>query len=423
VDRLQQAIDRIARDVASKMLPLAPVLIAGPTTRSLLDEPSTIDQAVLDHGSYLDAVEAVGDDSALGHLAPKGSRGPMFAAGDTWRQLSADALVPSLIASAASELRARGIKPSPDELSAVALLNVQRCRDIAVGKQPEVVNVLGFSGIEMSTDQPIELPWGTFRARNGWYGVAEVLRFRPTTCVLIAHHPLPVELMATPPRESKAHTIHEQWRETTTRLVVLSIVFGTHDSAVAPLPTFQLTVLPFEAPFSAGAPMILAPPAGQRELGEAELAEVVRWSEILKQRYKPRLDVVARRLIAALAHRIDPADRLIDAVTAWEALFGGRQEATLRVSGSIAWLLEPANASARQLLRDEASGIYDLRSKVVHGETVDVQKVYSASARATELGIASLRRILEGRPELIALESTDRSRRLLFEGPVALTPP
>jgi PAS domain-containing protein len=137
----------------------------------------------------------------------------------------------------------------------------------------------------------------------------------------------------------------------------------------------------------------------------------------------PILEVAAKRVIAALAHRIDPRDRLIDAVTAWEALFGGRQEATLRVSGSIAWLLEPHDQDARQALQARAKRIYDCRSRVVHGDIVDAQTVYTESEGAIELAVAAMRRLLEGRPDLIPMKSSARSDRLLFEGAAKLTPP
>jgi Apea-like HEPN len=424
-DSVADLIDQIARAVAPIMLPFVagPIQISGDAMRRRYEEPALVDQAVIDHPLYGEAVNAIGEDTALSRIAPSGSRGPTFAAGDSWRRLSAGTLVPSLIASAASELRALGVKPSSEELSAAAVRNVQRCRELALGKRPNVVTVLGFSGIEMAAGTALELPWGEFRNRNGWYGVAEFLPFRPTTCVLVARPALPVEMNAEPPRESKAHSDHAEWADLVSRLLILSVVFSSHDAPVAPLPTFRLTVLPFEAPTSAGGPMILAPPSAPRELDEADVVEIKRWADIMRRRYSHTLEVAAKRLIAALAHRIDPADRLIDAVTAWEALFGGRHEASLRVSGSIAWLLEPYDRTARQQLQDEAKGIYDLRSRVVHGDDPELQKVHAASLRATALAVAAMSRILEGRPELIPLNSSSRSASLLFDGSTELTPP
>jgi hypothetical protein len=119
-------------------------------------------------------------------------------------------------------------------------------------------------------------------------------------------------------------------------------------------------------------------------------------------------------VIAALSQRLDPADRLIDAVIAWESLFGADQEATLRVTGSLSWLLEPDSPTNRETLRLETARIYGLRSRVVHGRQEDPIEVSNASMRATEVAIIALAALLERRPELIPIDSVDRSKRLLL---------
>lgn len=53
----------------------------------------------------------------------------------------------------------------------------------------------------------------------------------------------------------------------------------------------------------------------------------------------------------AASFRSDPGDRLIDAVIGWENLYAsGQGESTFRISGALAWLLEP-DASAREALQ------------------------------------------------------------------------
>jgi len=135
---------------------------------------------------------------------------------------------------------------------------------------------------------------------------------------------------------------------------------------------------------------------------------------VLAESYSPKLDVAARRITTALSHRIDPADRPIDAVTAWESLFSSQQDATLRVTGAIAWLLEPVNSSARDECHAEMTKIYGWRSAVVHGGEPKPEIVHSASLRATEIAILAVGNLLTVRPELIPLKSKDRSRRLLL---------
>jgi len=78
-----------------------------------------------------------------------------------------------------------------------------------------------------------------------------------------------------------------------------------------------------------------------------------------------------------------------------------------------AWLLEPDKHAEREALQHELAELYGLRSRVVHGRHEEPE-VWSASFRATEIAIASLQALFERRPELIGIESSGRSRRLLL---------
>jgi hypothetical protein len=72
-------------------------------------------------------------------------------------------------------------------------------------------------------------------------------------------------------------------------------------------------------------------------------------------------------------------------VAVWESLLGGgRQETTLRVTMAMSWLLEKMPAG-RDALQGELTRIYDLRSRVVHGDPTNGPEVYEASFRAAYL--------------------------------------
>ena len=77
-----------------------------------------------------------------------------------------------------------------------------------------------------------------------------------------------------------------------------------------------------------------------------------------------------RRLLKAAGERDDPIDVLVDAVVAWENLFGSKTESTFRVTAAVATLLEPSDKEQRDVLQKELSGIYDRRSRLVHGDPV-----------------------------------------------------
>jgi hypothetical protein len=106
-------------------------------------------------------------------------------------------------------------------------------------------------------------------------------------------------------------------------------------------------------------------------------------------------------------------DALIDAVIAWENLFGagGRSETVFRVTGALAILLEPV-PSARPARRSELAKIYDLRSRVMHGSEVNPGEVYKRKDQAIDVAIEALRRLFGERPALIA--DSERAMSLLL---------
>jgi hypothetical protein len=65
-------------------------------------------------------------------------------------------------------------------------------------------------------------------------------------------------------------------------------------------------------------------------------------------------------------------------------------------------------------LPHELAELYGLRSRVLYGRHEVPEKVWSANFRVTEIAIASLQALIERRPELIGIESGERSRRVLL---------
>jgi len=101
----------------------------------------------------------------------------------------------------------------------------------------------------------------------------------------------------------------------------------------------------------------------------------------------PALRVAVHRLVsAALVYDKSPEDRLVDAAVAWEALFGSqdRDQLSLQLALSIAWLLAPDDHAERDRLFRRAKKIYGLRSKLVHGGGAKAQEVEKAADELTE---------------------------------------
>lgn len=147
-------------------------------------------------------------------------------------------------------------------------------------------------------------------------------------------------------------------------------------------------------------------------------AAVERWCEIVDMQWTGNLDVAVRRLLSASDARLTASDRLVDAVIVWEALFGTRQgESALRISAAMAWLLGDADLQARKNLRAEVNRIYNERSSIVHGRAHDEAALRGSSNQALQLAREALKRLMDERPDLLAVkDNAERSAVLLLGG-------
>jgi hypothetical protein len=133
--------------------------------------------------------------------------------------------------------------------------------------------------------------------------------------------------------------------------------------------------------------------------------------------HRPRtIDIAVRRIISAAQARAEPADRLVDAVIAWENLFGPTEgEPRLRISAAMAWLLGESAAS-RESLQQRLKIIYDARSGIVHGGTVDLAALNDQAGDALQFAIQSLATMFSDRTDLLKLpDGAARSIRLILD--------
>jgi hypothetical protein len=101
--------------------------------------------------------------------------------------------------------------------------------------------------------------------------------------------------------------------------------------------------------------------------------------------------------------RSEPDDILVDAVIAWENLFGSNQETVLRVTSALAWLIEPDSPAERSTLQSRLKKLYTLRSNVVHGNVKKSAALKTESQEAVSIALRSLATLFEHRPDLLAL--------------------
>ena len=151
------------------------------------------------------------------------------------------------------------------------------------------------------------------------------------------------------------------------------------------------------------------------QLTEGEVAAWQEWYDRLNKPEVSRIELALSRILRALAERREPSDVLIDAVIAWENLFGHKEEATLRVTLSLARLIADT-PKARADLRSELGKIYALRSNIVHGAANLKISDQPKCQRALEVAIEAMRVLVSQRSDILSLPTgAERSNALIVE--------
>lgn len=153
------------------------------------------------------------------------------------------------------------------------------------------------------------------------------------------------------------------------------------------------------------------------EITPDECTALSSWAVLIDERWSRRIDIAVRRVLSATHARTDAADRLVDAVIAWENLFGTSEgEPRLRITAAIAWLLGE-DAEERASLQMKLKRLYDDRSKVVHGALVDDGALGERSNDALVVAIQCLRRLFGDRHDVLTLpDGSSRSLRMILGG-------
>ncbi|QUQ66067.1 HEPN domain-containing protein [Kutzneria sp. CA-103260] len=300
-------------------------------------------------------------------------------------------------------------------------------RKLADGKEVKVPALLGLTNIQLSVDGVLNLPWGKL-CRPSQVDA----RFLSTdedqpTVVLVTKVPMKIvgvrkwkpggeEGIVEELEQSRPH--FNLWNREVQRTIDLTryaLLLASHDGSYAAASHFSTCVLD---PLSAGLQKTWGFKAfnllSEITLSVAMESRVVEWAE--KISHQPHaLDVAMRRTLSAMTERPDPLDGFIDAVLAWENMFSGSPETTLRVCGSIAALLEPGNPERRDSLFRELKKLYTLRSGIVHGsrEEPPVEESEKFRSRAALIAVEAMRRMYEF-PTLLEKTSSDRSVDILL---------
>jgi hypothetical protein len=125
------------------------------------------------------------------------------------------------------------------------------------------------------------------------------------------------------------------------------------------------------------------------------------------------VDIAVRRILEAVSERVNPIDGFVDAVIAWENLFGSTEgELTFRISAAMASLLE--STPERRIERQkQLKKLYGERSRIVHGGSEPkVSEALRMRNEALSAILACLRRLYVDFPNL--LRDSARATTILF---------
>jgi Apea-like HEPN len=298
-----------------------------------------------------------------------------------------------------------------DDATYVALVleGLQELRRAARGERVRGHNVLGLAGITLPDGAQFSTPWGDVRPIPSSAEISYSLRAQQTTCTLISERLLPVQigrdldLMPTGPDESDRARM----------LLPLACAFsGNAGPPVAPVVTWSTTIAPFSIGTGVQFPHQTHPPIVGVDVGD-RIRDIEDWARTIDREHVGGIDVASKRLVSAIAHRLDRSDALIDAVMVWENLVGTSIETSFRVTAAITKLIEP-DPGHRKELYGELKGIYSLRSRVVHGDSVEDAAVAAASTRAIEIAVLCLRASYARGNAWLNMRSTERADRLLL---------
>ncbi len=366
---------------------------------------------------YRHAAEAIRADAALAPLlGPDGTGGAWIQTdvGFGWRIRETVEVPEELVRGAARYAATRSGATSTLERLLPELEDLlRRLRRLVAGESDEALVIMAYSGFALRDYQAAGTPWGRLRAPTIFEQQMYPLGGSQPTAIL--ERTVPFHLKVGEPVEGEPMQTggaQTQMVEDAPKLALAALLgIQKHNE-----PSWiWSTVL---APIGSLGGHFIGPGGRSREMPrvvelevitDEELASIVEWTTMVAERHHPSINVATRRTLSAVSERgFSAEDALIDAVIAWENLFGQGQaaEMTFRVTAALAILLAEDPAE-RESLRSELATIYSLRSKLVHGaETRPEHNIGQKRDRAIEVALDALRLLFHDHPALLS----DRSR-------------
>lgn len=405
-DPLSRALTQIARDSYPVLLSLPDLTVEFVPGRSLpASEPSIgLSQLVMGHPAH---------DLAQRELA---------AEAEDWQDVVVESILscnrlseaptPDAVISAAAERWHHRPGADAGHFLGDVLGCLAALRNLGAGKTVASIAVVGLRGLELEPDAEYELPVGLLRPPSDHETRYSPFFHSPTEvdAVLV----VPTTLTPTPPKAAPEIQMNKQLEiAEVARTVSLASALARREkrdllAAIAVSWIMEWTPMQGSGAFKPGPEERWVPKVAY---GEAELNRLGDWIKRLQGADIGHISIAADRILRAI-FEVEAAESLIDAVIAWENLFGSRIETAYKVTASLTVLCED-DPGKRIAFRKDLDKLYDDRSRLVHGDKAQAE--YETRNRAIQIGLEAIARLIEKRPDLLELaKSSRRADRLLL---------
>jgi hypothetical protein len=370
--------------------------------------------------SYKAARQALTDDPDMATVIPiEGQADPMFMTVAGGSRASLDLLLNGLIVNSIRLLRVTGVDITDNSLTRSVLEGYEELKRAVRGEQVRSYVVRGLAGITLAKDTSVNTPWGVIRGIEPSEDWRTILPYSPfvhqSTALLVT----PVLTAVAISREANPQGVisDQQYLDDLMKQRILTpLLFAClspEGARRAPIITFETLLTPFVQSFGYSTPYNVSPFVAAAPVEKGDVKKLEGLAKNFSDLYHDNLQIPSTRIVSAISQRIDKVDALIDAVTAWEGLVGTRSETVYRVTASLANLLEK-DPQKRQAFRKSLEEVYEIRSRVVHGNVVDQGEVAKKSDIAIDIAIRAVLELYDRGGDWLGIKSEERSGRLLL---------
>ncbi|MDT7041157.1 HEPN domain-containing protein [Candidatus Nitronereus thalassa] len=301
---------------------------------------------------------------------------------------------------------------------------INMVRDVADGKTIRVPVFIGFHNVGLKSLDSLDIEWGKIRGYN-----SEILDLVPSAArpsvlseenvslgfILESEYQYKVdflqpsadEKLTWPPEFRQARSELEKTQENLSLTFALAL---ERNPPVGITPAWTLIVDPISLGTNISWSNKLRSPVQHYLLSAGSSESLKHWSSTINSSNDETIRIAIRRILSAINERTNPIDGFVDAVIAWENLFGGNDELSFRISISISKLLKDLPKD-RLGLQKKIVKFYNYRSQIVHG-VIEISHEDAVQKRneCLEIALSTLRKLYEEHNDLI--EDPDRSKKL-----------